>query len=133
MGLLAMQPALLEARTFAVAGKSVDINDPKALRRLRGGTLAMVFQDPLSYLNPLMRAGRQIEESIRLHDKGAVRAMRLRELLELVHLPPTVARSYPHELSGGMRQWVRRWMSRLRSKFSRCCAIFAMNLAWRFC
>jgi oligopeptide/dipeptide ABC transporter ATP-binding protein len=106
MGLLATQPALLDARRYAVAGTAVDITDPAALRRLRGGTLAMVFQDPLSYLNPLMRAGRQIEESIRLHDKTANRAVRLGELLELVRLAPGVARAYPHELSGGMRQRV---------------------------
>jgi ABC-type dipeptide/oligopeptide/nickel transport system ATPase component len=104
MGLLATRPAVLEAETFRVAGTSLAIGDGKAIQQLRGNTFAMVFQDPLSYLNPLMRVGRQITEAIRLHDdRGRVPA-RLKELLELVHLPQTVATAYPHELSGGMRQ-----------------------------
>jgi len=64
----------------------------------------MVFQDPLSFLNPVMRIGRQIEESVARHDPAADRGARVAELLRLVKLPEAASRSYPHELSGGMRQ-----------------------------
>jgi len=104
MGLLGTPPSVLAAQRFAVGGLVVRIDDMKAVAALRGRTLAMVFQDPLSYLNPLMRVGRQITEAVVLHDDRRQAPARLKELLDLVHLPQTVADSYPHELSGGMRQ-----------------------------
>jgi oligopeptide/dipeptide ABC transporter ATP-binding protein len=73
---------------------------------VRGQSIAIVFQDPLSYLNPVMRVGRQIAESVELHTPGLPVDARVRELLEQVKLPVTCAVSYPHELSGGMRQRV---------------------------
>jgi ABC-type dipeptide/oligopeptide/nickel transport system ATPase component len=104
MGLLTTKPVLLEAGLFCVDGKKLSIEDPGAIEQLRGKTFAMVFQDPLSYLNPIMRVGRQIKEAIVLHDDRRNVGPRLKELLDLVHLPQTVADAYPHELSGGMRQ-----------------------------
>ncbi|QHC67924.1 dipeptide ABC transporter ATP-binding protein [Rathayibacter sp. VKM Ac-2759] len=85
--------------------------DEAALRSIRGAELSMIFQDPMTSLNPVMRIGTQIAEMITLHRKGLskaeVRAESLR-LLELVHLPDPERRlrSYPHELSGGQRQRV---------------------------
>jgi peptide/nickel transport system ATP-binding protein len=79
------------------------------LRRVRGAEIAMVFQDPMSALNPVQRVGDQIAEQIRAHDRGVDRAQareRAAELLERVSIPRERARAYPHELSGGMRQRV---------------------------
>ncbi len=79
------------------------------LRRLRGvGGFSMVFQDPLGYLNPTMRAGRQIEEALPPGIGRGERRRRIHDLLLEVGLqkPELAARSYPHELSGGMRQRV---------------------------
>jgi peptide/nickel transport system ATP-binding protein len=104
LGLHSAPPKVLQAQRFEVGGKAVDPADTKAMRGLRGGTAAMVFQDPLTYLNPLQRVGTQVSESLALHDPKANSGRRVAELLDLVKLPERVARSYPHELSGGMRQ-----------------------------
>jgi oligopeptide transport system ATP-binding protein len=92
-----------------LAGKAITGIPESEYRRLRGRQLAMVFQDPLSALNPVRRVGDQIAEAARVH--GASRAQgraRALEMLERVGVTPAArrARSYPHELSGGMRQRV---------------------------
>ena len=79
------------------------------LRRLRGiGGFSMVFQDPLGFLNPTMRAGLQIEEALPSRLGSSERRRRVHDLLREVGLPNAefTARCYPHELSGGMRQRV---------------------------
>ena len=80
------------------------------MRRLRGREIAMVFQDPMASLNPILTIGRQVMEPLTLHmgmGRMAARA-RAEELLTLVRVPSPgqILRSYPHELSGGMRQRV---------------------------
>ncbi|MGW6359756.1 dipeptide ABC transporter ATP-binding protein [Streptomyces sp. NPDC055092] len=91
-----------------VAGTDVQEADGEALRRLRGGTAAMVFQDPLSSLDPYYAVGDQIAEVYRVHSKASRRAARARavEVLDRVGIPDAArrARSRPHEFSGGMRQ-----------------------------
>lgn len=83
---------------------------PQQLRAVRGARIGMIFQDPLSSLHPLYRAGWQIAEMIRAHESISKRAARDRaiELLDQVGIPQPAKRvdSYPHELSGGMRQRV---------------------------
>lgn len=79
---------------------------PAELRAMRGARVGMVFQDPTSYLDPLMPVGRQIAEPLRAHGRTEGLEARVLELLDLMELPNAtrVARQYPHELSGGMRQ-----------------------------
>src|SRR4051794_6715635 len=84
--------------------------DP-AMSRVRGKGVSMIFQDPMTSLDPVYRVGYQIEETLRTHDKSLSRrgaGARATELLELVGIPNAAARtrSYPHEFSGGMRQRV---------------------------
>jgi peptide/nickel transport system ATP-binding protein len=85
--------------------------DENELRTIRGAGIAMVFQDPMSSLDPVYKVGTQIVEQIRVHDKKISKAQasdRAIELLERVGIPRAAERinSYPHEFSGGMRQRV---------------------------
>jgi oligopeptide/dipeptide ABC transporter ATP-binding protein len=90
-------------------GRDLRQIEPRERRRMLGRDLAMIFQDPMTSLNPVIRVGRQIEEMIRVHhpelDRRAVRRQVL-ELLDQVRIPNAETRfwSYPHEFSGGMRQ-----------------------------
>ena len=93
-------------------GTSVDLahTDAATLRDIRGAEIAMIFQEPMTSLNPVFPVGEQIAESIRLHQRkgaGAARSEALR-LLDLVRIPESkrVFARYPHQLSGGMRQRV---------------------------
>ncbi len=94
--------------TVRVTGQDVLAMGGRTLRDLRGGLVSMVFQEPMTTLDPVYTIGQQIGETVRQHtgcDRRSARAKAL-ELLELVHVPSAAARldAYPHELSGGLRQ-----------------------------
>lgn len=92
--------------------------DRKRLRQIRGGEIAMVYQDPMNSLNPLLRVGAQLEETLKAHGaKGPTVDARVREVLVQVGLaePERVSSSYPHQLSGGMVQRVMIAMALLTS------------------
>ncbi|MEN9783563.1 MAG: hypothetical protein RJA24_906 [Pseudomonadota bacterium] len=82
--------------------------DPGTMRSMRGRALSMVFQEPMTSLNPVMRVGDQVAETIRAHEKVSNTAAKARavDMLRLVGIPEpsTRTRAFPHELSGGMRQ-----------------------------
>jgi peptide/nickel transport system ATP-binding protein len=108
MGLLPRQARAAGAIRFE--GADLLTLDEDALCRVRGNRIGMIFQEPMTSLNPAHRVGRQISEGLRLHrgmDDTAARAEALR-LLERVRLPQPARRldQYPHELSGGQRQRV---------------------------
>ena len=104
LGLAPRNIARIESGRLLVDGIDVTAFDEDQWRALRGNPVAMVFQDPLSYLNPVMKVGRQIGESVRIHAPSLHAGSRVAELLSLVKLPASAAEAYPHELSGGMRQ-----------------------------
>ena len=110
MRLLPEPPARIAGGQIAFGGFDLAAADEKTLRSLRGKELAMIFQEPMTSLNPLMPIGRQIGEALNLHLGLLPDATRRRvmELLELVRMPDAAnrAEAFPHELSGGMRQRV---------------------------
>jgi oligopeptide/dipeptide ABC transporter ATP-binding protein len=101
-------PAVVEGGRIDFEGRDILKLSREELRNLRGDDIAMVFQEPGRYLNPSLTIGRQIEEMLVLHRGISPDAARRRaeELLALVELPRprSILRSYPHELSGGMKQ-----------------------------
>ena len=104
-GLLPRTARIDEGR-IVIDGRDVTRATRREWEALRGSPVAIVFQDPLSFLNPVMKVGAQIAESVARHDPSSNVAVRVIELLDVVKLPAACARSYPHELSGGMRQRV---------------------------
>ncbi|MCL7714834.1 ABC transporter ATP-binding protein [Stenotrophomonas sp. CPCC 101365] len=96
--------------TIRVLGDDVAAMSPETLRTLRGNRMSMIFQEPMTALNPVERCGAQIEELLLIHGErraGTRRATTL-EMLRQVHFadPERIYRSYPHQLSGGQRQRV---------------------------
>jgi peptide/nickel transport system ATP-binding protein len=100
----------IKSGSIRLDGKDLTAMSDDAIRRVRGNDMGMVFQDPLTSLNPTMEIGRQIAESVILH-KGASKEQglaRAAEVLGLVGMPSPIERlrDYPHQLSGGLRQRV---------------------------
>ena len=103
-------PGRIAGGQISFGGERIDNIGEEKVRRLRGDQIAMIFQDPLTSLNPLMSVGRQLTETIRTHVRIDERKARVRaiELLNEVGIPAADRRidQYPHQFSGGMRQRV---------------------------
>jgi len=103
-------PARIAGGEIRLKGERIDTLPPDAMRRLRGSEIGMIFQDPGSSLNPLLKIGDQLTETMHTHLTLTRREARARAVaaLEEVGIPAAAERidSYPHEFSGGMRQRV---------------------------
>ncbi|HEX5172812.1 MAG TPA: ABC transporter ATP-binding protein [Gaiellaceae bacterium] len=109
LGLIPQPPGRIVSGTADFKGRDLLMLKKKELRRVRGNEVAMVFQDPMTSLNPVLTVGSQLGESIKTHypdEKKEVVKQRVIELLKLVGVPNAETRydQYPHEFSGGMRQ-----------------------------
>ncbi len=106
--LLAMPPAEIRARAITYRGREIHNLSARAMRGLRGRDIAMIFQEPMSSLNPLMTVGYQIAE-VMMHHNGYRKPKAMAaavDMLKRVGIPDAEnrARQYPHQMSGGMRQ-----------------------------
>lgn len=108
MGLTAKPYGKIKSGKILYEGKNLLEMDKKQLRRIRGEHISMIFQDPMTSLNPVMTVGDQIAEGIRNHDKlsRVDAAKKAAEILELVGIPSARGSEYPHQFSGGMKQRV---------------------------
>src|SRR2546429_1122150 len=109
LGLIPMPPGRIVSGTAMFKGRDLLRLKKKELRKVRGNEVAMVFQDPMTSLNPVLTVGRQLGEAIKTHfpdQKDAEVKRRIIELLTLVGVPNPATRytQFPHEFSGGMRQ-----------------------------
>jgi peptide/nickel transport system ATP-binding protein/oligopeptide transport system ATP-binding protein len=110
MGLLPQPPARIAAGSIHFDGKDLTKLSDAAMRRIRGPGIAMVFQEPMTSLNPVFTIGDQIMETLRAHERLPTRVQRERAvaMLDKVGIPSASRRldDYPHQLSGGQRQRV---------------------------
>ncbi|HBG01081.1 MAG TPA: peptide ABC transporter ATP-binding protein, partial [Firmicutes bacterium] len=110
MGLIPNPPGKIEAGTVEFEGQDLLKFTEAQMRSIRGNEISMIFQEPMTSLNPVFTVGNQISEAIILHqklDKAAAREKAI-EMLRLVGIPSPEQRvdEYPHQMSGGMRQRV---------------------------
>jgi len=107
---LVPRPGRIAARRIEICGRDVLSLPVPEMRQVRGRDAAMIFQEPMTSLNPVQTAGAQVVEAIRLHERLDAGAARRRtvELFDRVGIPDPTARfdAYPHQLSGGMKQRV---------------------------
>ena len=108
MNLIPNPPGVIKNGTINVCGYNILSLKPNQLKKVRGKDISMIFQDPMTALNPVMRVCDQIAESVQIHEnvskaKAYERAV---EMLELVGIPGERASEYPHQFSGGMKQRV---------------------------
>jgi len=108
--LLPSPPARIEGGRILFDGEDLLLATEERMREIRGNRISMIFQEPMTSLNPVMPVGRQIAESLELHQALGRRAAagRAVDMLDLVQIPEPRRRAedYPHQLSGGMRQRV---------------------------
>ncbi|KNY12370.1 MULTISPECIES: ABC transporter ATP-binding protein [Achromobacter] len=109
--IMGLTPAPLVVAGGAILFEGVDVTraDPAVLRKLRGARIGMVFQEPMTSLNPSMPIGRQLDEGLKLHRRSLSTAARRERILEMLRRvgisdPNAAMDAWPHEFSGGMRQ-----------------------------
>ena len=108
LNLVQTPPGVIKSGSINVCGSDVLKMTGKQLEKVRGKDVSMIFQDPMTALNPVMTVGEQIAESIKYHE-GASKSEAMQkavEMLELVGIPGVRALEYPHQFSGGMKQRV---------------------------
>lgn len=107
MGLVS-EPGRIAAGSILYKGEDLTRSSQSRMREIRGNEIAMIFQDPMTSLNPVFTVGEQISEALRLHkglNKAAARAAAIESMREVaIPSPETRYDDYPHQLSGGMRQ-----------------------------
>jgi peptide/nickel transport system ATP-binding protein/oligopeptide transport system ATP-binding protein len=110
MRLVQSPPGRIDSGEILFKRKNLLELPEKEMRRVRGNRISMVFQEPMTSLNPVFTCGYQVEEAVLLHQKVSKKeaAEKTLEMLDLVKIPDPAraAKSYPHQLSGGMRQRV---------------------------
>ncbi len=101
-------PGVIKQGTILLDGEDIRQKNIKELEKIRGKDISMIFQDPMTALNPVFTVGEQIAESILLHEDVTHKEAeeRAKEMLELVGIPGFRASEYPHQFSGGMKQRV---------------------------
>ncbi len=108
MHLISSPPGKIISGEIIFEGKNLNTMSALALRKIRGNKISMIFQDPMTSLNPVMTIGDQIIEVIRLHKQSSRKkaAILAQEMLETVGISPERFEDYPHQFSGGMKQRV---------------------------
>lgn len=108
LGILPEPPAKVKSGQVLFEGKDLLKLSDREMQKIRGKKISMIFQDPMTALNPIMRIGDQIAEVIALHDKcgKAQSRQRAQQMLEMVGIPGERYYEYPHQFSGGMKQRV---------------------------
>ena len=110
MGLVPSPPGVVESEGILLDGRNLSIMSERELRKVRGNEISMIFQDPMTSLNPYLTVGQQLVEVLEIHKKARGRKARKRCVASLADVgipePERRLEQYPHELSGGMRQRV---------------------------
>lgn len=108
MQLITSPPGRIKSGEIIFEGRDLTKLPQSELRKLRGEKISMIFQDPMTALNPVIKVGDQISEVIRLHEKTTKleAAAKAKEMLEMVGIPGERYSEYPHQFSGGMKQRV---------------------------
>ena len=108
LNLIPDPPGEIVSGEIFIDGEDILKKSPKELEKIRGKDISMIFQDPMTALNPVFTVGEQIAESIMLHENLSKSAAmeRAKEMLEIVGIPGERANEYPHQFSGGMKQRV---------------------------
>jgi len=108
MGILPTIQARIPSGSITFNGENLLQISKAQYRKIRGNKISMIFQDPMTALNPVMTVGDQIAETVKIHEKvsAAVAEAKAAEMLELVGIPAGRMKEYPHQFSGGMKQRV---------------------------